>query len=180
MTNIDWLILGIVAIAIITASRHGFFREAFGIGGLIVGYLLAAWQYAYVATWFAPYTKSEWTAKILGYTTIFVGTLIIAGLIGKLAQWLMKEVGLSWFDRVMGGALGLLKGSLGVAVLLVATTSFAPTAKWVSDSALAPYFLVVGRAAIWIAPSDLRARFYQGLEVLHRGQQSANVLSGTQ
>jgi uncharacterized membrane protein required for colicin V production len=80
----------------------------------------------------------------------------------------------------MGGAVGLLKGSLSVAVLLVATTSFAPTAKWVSDSALAPYFLVVGRAAIWIAPSDLRARFYQGLEMLHRGQQSANVLSGTQ
>ena len=59
MTNIDWLILGVVALAIFMASRHGFFREAFGIGGLIVGYLLAAWQYQYVATWFAPYTKSE-------------------------------------------------------------------------------------------------------------------------
>src|SRR5262249_2833938 len=177
MTNIDWLILGIVALAIITATRHGFFREAFGIGGLIVGYLLAAWQYAYVATWFAPYTKSERKAEILGYAAIFVGTLIVAGFIGKFSQWLMNGVGISCFDRVMGGDLGLLKGSLSVAVLLVATTSFAPTAKWVSDSALAPYFLVVGRAAIWIAPSDLRARFYQGLEMLHRGQQSANVMS---
>lgn len=179
MTNIDWLILGVVAFAILMASRHGFFREAFGIGGLIVGYLLAAWQYQYVATWFAPYTKSEWLAEIVGFFSIFIAVLIVAGLAGKFAQWMMKEVGLSWFDRVMGGALGLLKGSLSVAVLLVATTSFAPTAKWVSDSALAPYFLVVGRAAIWIAPSDLRARFYQGLEMLHRGQQSANVLSGT-
>jgi len=180
MTGVDWVILTVIAVVVAIAVSHGFFREAFGIGGLIVGYLLAAWQYAYVATWFAPYTKSEWTAEILGYIVIFVAVRIVAGLIGKLCQWLMKEVGLSWFDRVMGGALGLLKGSLSVAVLLVATTSFAPTAKWVSDSALAPYFLVVGRAAIWIAPSDLRARFYQGLEMLHRGQQSANVLSGTQ
>jgi hypothetical protein len=35
-------------------------------------------------------------------------------------------------------------------------------------SVLAPYFLVVGRAAIWVAPSDLRARFYEGLDFLHR------------
>ncbi len=179
MTNIDWLILGVVALTVLVATKHGFFREAFGIGGMIVGYLLAAWQYPYVATWFAPYTKSEALAEILGYFAIFMAVLVLAGLTGKLCQWLMKEVGLSWFDRLMGGALGFLKGSLSVAVLLVATTSFAPTSKWVSDSALAPYFLVVGRAAIWIAPSDLRARFYQGLEMLHRGQQSANVLSGT-
>ena len=180
MTNIDWLILGIVMLTVLVATKHGFFREAFGIGGMIVGYLLAAWQYSYVATWFAPLVKSEALAEILGYFTIFIGTLIVAGLLGKLLQWDMKKAGLNWFDRIMGGALGLLKGSMSVALLLVATTSFAPTAKWVSDSALAPYFLVVGRAAIWIAPSDLRARFYQGLEMLHRGQQSANVLSGTQ
>jgi len=43
----------------------------------------------------------------------------------------------------------------------------------VEDAAgkLAPYFLVVGRAAIWVAPSELRSRFYQGLDLLHREQQ---------
>ena len=179
MANIDWIILGIVALAIITATKHGFFREAFGIGGLIVGYLLAAWQYQNAATWFEPYTKSYALAEIVAYFAIFLAVLVVAGLLGKLAQWAMKEVGLNWFDRIMGGALGLLKGALSVAVLLVATTSFAPTSKWISESVLAPYFLVVGRAAIWIAPSDLRSRFYQGLEMLHKGQQTANEISGT-
>jgi len=179
MTATDWLILGVEALTIFAAARHGFFREAFGIAGLIVGYLLAAWQFQYVANWVAPYVKSEWLAEIVGYSVIFTAVLVVAGLAGKLAHWFMQEVGLSWFDRVLGGALGLLKGSLAVAVLLVATTSFAPTSKWLADSALAPYFLVVGRAAIWVAPSDLRARFYQGLEMLHRGHQSANAISGT-
>ncbi len=163
---------------VVLAAKHGFFREAFGIAGLIVGYLLAAWQYQNTAAWFEPYAKSSWLAQILGYFAIFIVVLVVAGLLGKLAQWAMKKAGLDWFDRLMGGALGLLKGSLSVAVLLVATTSFAPTSKWVSDSALAPYFLVVGRAAIWIAPSDLRARFYQGLETLHKGQQSATAIAG--
>jgi len=43
-------------------------------------------------------------------------------------------------------------------------------------SVLAPYFLVVGRAAMWVAPAELRARFDQGLDFLHRAPKD---LSGT-
>jgi hypothetical protein len=49
--------------------------------------------------------------------------------------------------------------------------AFTPTSTWLEGSQLAPYFLVVGRAAIWVAPSELRSRFYQGLDLLHREQQ---------
>jgi hypothetical protein len=45
-------------------------------------------------------------------------------------------------------------------------TAFAPAARWLDQSQLAPYFLVGGRAAIWVAPSELRHRFYQGLDYL--------------
>jgi membrane protein required for colicin V production len=180
MTGVDWVILAVIVAVVAMAAKHGFFREAFGIAGLIVGYLLAAWQYTHVAEWFSPYVKSEWVAELLGFFAIFIAVLIVAGLAGHTARWLMKEVGLSWVDRVMGGALGLLKGSLSVAVLLMATTSFAPNSKWLADSTLAPYFLVVGRAAIWVAPSDLRARFYQGMDLLHHSQSTMNAVSATQ
>jgi hypothetical protein len=30
---------------------------------------------------------------------------------------------------------------------------------------------VVGRAAIWVAPSELRGRFYQGLDLLRQRRQ---------
>jgi hypothetical protein len=49
-------------------------------------------------------------------------------------------------------------------------TSFAPASRWLTGSELAPYYLVVGQAAIWVAPAELRARFYQGLDLLHRGR----------
>jgi len=55
-----------------------------------------------------------------------------------------------------------------VAVILMGMTAFTPTSKMLQNSELAPYFLVVGRAAIWVAPSELRARFYQGLDFLRR------------
>ena len=80
----------------------------------------------------------------------------------------MKAVGLSGFDRFLGGLLGVVKGILTVAVVLMGLTAFTPTSKMLKSSELAPYFLVVGRAAIWVAPAALRARFYEGLEFLHR------------
>ncbi len=67
--------------------------------------------------------------------------------------------------------MGLLKGGLMVAVILMGMTAFTPTSKLLENSQLAPYFLVVGRAAIWLAPSELRARFYQGLDLLHQAPQ---------
>ena len=80
----------------------------------------------------------------------------------------MKEAGLSVVDRVLGAALGLLRGCLVVAIVLTSMAAFTPTSKWLQGSQWAPYFLVVGRAAVWVAPSELRMRFYQGMDLLHR------------
>jgi len=54
-----------------------------------------------------------------------------------------------------------------VAIILTSMAAFTPTSKWLLGSQWAPYFLVVGRAAVWVAPSELRMRFYQGLDLLH-------------
>ena len=100
MSGADWVIIAIILVSIIQAAKAGFFHEAFGIGGLVLGYLLAAWP-------------------------------------------------------------------------------FTPTSKWLEESAFAPYFLVVGRAAIWLAPSELRARFYTGLDMLHQQELGAGAARGS-
>ena len=171
MSVADWVILAVLVISVVHAATEGFFHEAFGIAGLVIGYLVAAWQYRRVAAWFAPYVNSPWLADIAGYLIIFMGVLILAGIAGRITRWAVKEAGLSFFDRVLGGALGLVKGCLIVAIVLMGMAAFTPTSKWLQGSEFAPYFLVVGRAAIWVAPSELRARFYQGLDLLHRGVQ---------
>ena len=170
MSVADWVILVFLLFSVIMAALRGFFREAFAVAGLIVGYMLAAWQFQRLASWFEPYLKSVWLADIAGFFIIFFAILMLAGLAGRLAQWLMKKAGLTTIDRILGGVLGLLRGALVVAVVLTAMAAFAPSAKWLAGSELAPYFLVGGRAAIWLAPSELRDRFYQGLDYLHRAQ----------
>lgn len=167
MSGADWAILGLIVLSVVLAASQGFLFEVFSLAGVVVGYLLAAWQYHRLAASFAPYVKSEWVGEIAAFLVLFLATVIAAGIIGRIARWLLKEAGLSWFDRVLGGAFGVLRGCLLVAVVLVAQASFGPGAGWLARSQLAPYFLVVGRAAIWLAPSELRARFHQGLAALH-------------
>ena len=168
MSIADWIILGFLAFSVTAAAIEGFFHEAFGLAGLVVGYVLAAWQYHRLADWFAPHLKSPWFGEIAGFLIIFFAVLIVAGLAGRIARWAMKKAGLSMIDRILGAVIGLLKGVLVVAIVLTDMTAFAPAARWLAGSQFAPYFLVGGRAAIWVAPPELRQRFYQGLDYLRQ------------
>src|SRR5579864_9010609 len=168
MSAADWLIAGVLLLNVVAAAIQGFFAEALSMAGLILGYLVAAWQYQRLAEWLESFLKNPWLAEILGFLIIFFAVLLLFSVAGRVARWMMKEAGLSGFDRFLGGLLGLVKGGLMVAVILMGMTAFTPTSQMLARSELAPYFLVVGRAAIWLAPSQLRARFYQGLDFLHQ------------
>jgi len=168
MTAVDWLIVAVILLNAVFAAVHGFFAEALSMAGLVVGYIVAAWQYPRLAAWFMSFLKSELLAEVLGFLIIFFAVLILFGIAGRVARKLMKEAGLSGFDRFLGSLLGVVKGGLVVAVVLMGLTAFTPTSQMLEKSELAPYFLVVGRAAIWVAPSAFRARFNEGLEFLRR------------
>ena len=175
MNITDWIILLALLLSIAQAASSGFFQEAFGIAGLVFGYLIAAWGYRSLADHFASYSSSRWLSEIVAFLAIFVGIMLVAGILGRIVRWLMKEAGLKVVDRFLGGALGLLRGCLLVAIVLVSMTAFTPTSRWLQGSSLAPYFLVVGRAATWVAPSELRAKFYQGLDYVRKAQNPAKA-----
>src|ERR1700758_3576867 len=176
MSLADWIVCAVLVVNVVTAAMQGFFSEALTMAGLIVGYIVAAWKYGFVAAWLEKFLKNDWFAEILGFLIIFFAIVLLFGLAARIARWVMKESGLSGFDRFLGAVLGLVRGGLMVAVVLMGMTAFEPASKLLQNSQLAPYFLVVGRAAIWLAPSELRMRFSQGLGLLHQAPQK---LSGS-
>ncbi|HEX6908069.1 MAG TPA: CvpA family protein [Terriglobales bacterium] len=174
MTGIDWVIVVAVTLSMALAAKEGFFYEIFSLAGVVAGYLLAAWEYGRVAGWFSPYTRAQWVAEIGAFLLIFIAVVGIAGLAGRITRWALKEVGLRWFDRLLGAAFGLLRGVLVIAVVALALASFTPGIRFLSGSVLGPYFLSVARAASWVAPATVRDRFRQGMDGLrHVGQPSA-------
>ena len=178
MNAADWIIVVVIVFSGVLAASLGFFYEVISLAGTVVGYLVASWQYPRLAAWLAPHVTSEWVADIAGFVIVFLAVVIVAGFIARLARWFMKEAGLSWFDRALGAMFGVVRGCLIVAVILMGMTAFAPNSSLLARSELAPYFLVIGRAAVWLAPSQLRAHFYQGLDLLHAAHEQQSNISG--
>jgi membrane protein required for colicin V production len=163
---LDWVIVLIIVLSVLQASAQGFFYEFFSLAGVIVGYLLAAWEYPRAAAWFAPHVNSQWAADIAGFFTIFVVVVVLAGVLGRIARWAVHGVGLRWFDRLLGAAFGFLRGAVVGTVVVLALAAFAPQWGRLQQSRIAPFLLVSGRALIWAAPAELRQRFRQGWELL--------------
>ena len=65
MTLVDWIIVVVLAVAVLAGIARGFFRSAFSLAGLIVGLTLAAWNYWRLAAMLKPLMRiqSRWPMR---------------------------------------------------------------------------------------------------------------------
>lgn len=177
MTGLDWVLLLLILISTLTAAAQGFITEVFSLAGVLVGYVLAAWEYPRIAPWFMKYVSTAWVADIAAFLTIFLCVVLLAGALARIIRWAVSGVGLRWFDRVLGGVFGLVRGVAVAAVIVLAMAAFLPGSPALQRSAFAPYLLVFSRTATWLAPAELRNRFRQGVEMLRSaGDKAPSVL----
>src|SRR6267154_2251577 len=171
MNTLDWIVIGVLALSIVGAVASGFMMELFHLGGVILGYLLAAWEGWRLAPWFLPYVKSELLAKACGGIVVFMGVMIIAGIAGKITRWAMKEVGLRWFDRFLGGVCGFISDVLLCTIGVLAVATVAPESHIISESRTGSYFMLAARSVVYLAPEGLRDDFHTVLERIRKQQQ---------
>jgi len=171
MNALDWICIAVLALSVLAAVASGFMMELFHLAGVIVGYVLAAWEGWRLAPWFQPYVKSEALAKACGGIVIFMAVMIVAGISGKITRWAMSEVGLRWFDRMLGGVFGFIRGVLLCTIGVLAIATVAPDSHLIAESRTGSYFLLSARAAAWFAPEGLRDDFRAGVERIRKQQQ---------
>ena len=166
MNLFDWGLVAVVLLSVMAAAAQGFFVEMFSLAGTVLGLIGASWEYWRVAPYYEPYVKSGSIASAAGFLTIFLIVVIFAGVVGKITRWAMKEVGLRWVDRLLGAAFGLVRGIVMVAAVALAMATFAPENQMLRDSSLGRYALLAARVGSWVAPSDVRQKFKDGLVLM--------------
>ncbi len=171
MSSLDWLILLVVVTSILMAAGQGLFVELFSLSGAVVGYLLASWQHARVAAWYAPYVKSDAVADAAAFLTIFVLVMVLAGMLGRFLSGVLKESGLRWIDRLLGAVFGLVRGIVVATVVVMALVAFVPESRVLAGSAFGPYVLMTGRMVARVAPQEVRERFLKAIAAAHGGQE---------
>jgi membrane protein required for colicin V production len=122
--------IDIVLLIIIGGSALiGLIRGLVGTLVSTAAWLLAGWVTfefgGQAASWLSDDGNPTMTELFGGYALSFVVVMLAVALIGALAKSMVRSVGLSGVDRMLGAALGLLRGAF-LACILVLLMGFTP------------------------------------------------------
>ncbi len=162
MNGLDWLLIAVLGYSTVMAFIRGLLRELFGLGGLVIGILLAGWKYSLLAQKLGRWISTPAVADAVAFLSIAVGVMLLATILGKLLHSTVTAVGLGFFDRLAGAGFGAVRGCLLGVAILMAGTAFLPQSSSVKNSQLAPYFLGAAHAVSFVVPHDLRQRILDG------------------
>lgn len=174
LTPLDWAIVAVIAVSVLLALLQGFFVEVCALGGLIAGVILAGQYYLNVVPWVGRLVHGYAASHAVAFLLVALAVMLAAGILGRVLRWILRRVGLGWADRLAGGAFGLVKGYVLVALALAALVAFFPHQPWLEQSQLVPYFMPGAHGSATVLPRDLGVRIQTGLHRLeHAGRREA-------
>src|SRR5580704_13792687 len=141
MNWIDLALIGIVALSVLSGFAHGFARVGISFAAAVAGILFGFWSYGMAAAYIEDYVNSRPIANLVGFCIILLIFVVVGGIVGRIVERLFKWAGLSWFDRLLGGAAGFVRGVVVGVALVTVLLAFAPNPPPASvvDSQLVPY-----------------------------------------
>lgn len=120
MNYIDITILAFVGFFVIKGLFRGFFREVFGLVGLLAALILATKYMSGVTVWFNQVLRVPPTpATVLGFLVIFFGVIFLFQLLIHFFQKIFKYSMLAWLEKLAGAGVGFLKGATIVSLLFL-------------------------------------------------------------
>lgn len=144
MPWIDYAIIGVIGLSVIISLIRGFAREAVSLLVWIGAFFIASNFNQDLAVYLTrisdPTLRSGAAVAIL-----FLGSLVVGGLVNFLIGQLVSKTGLSGTDRLLGACFGALRGVLVVSAILFFMDTFtsANDTSWWKQSQLIPEFSVV-------------------------------------
>ena len=166
MEWVDWIILAVLIGSVLGGMAQGFFRSICSLLGLILGVLLAGWNYALVAVAFMPIVHVEAVANAIGFLLIAVIVMFLANVIGAILKKMFRWMGLGCLDVIAGSIVGFVQGALLVTVCILVTVAFFPQTEWLTQATLPKIFFGALHVSTDVSPGDLSGRVVDGLKRL--------------
>lgn len=127
---VDWTAISLLAVFFLLGLFKGFVWQVSRIVSLVAAWFLAG-HYGpegklILDGWVGASTSHPDLHLFLAYVIIFLFAVVLLSLIAWGIQKLVKETGMTFYDRIGGAILGLGTGSLGVVVILAGMYMFMP------------------------------------------------------
>ena len=117
LTLVDWIIVVVLVVAVLAGIAQGFFRSAFSLAGLVLGLVLAAWNYWRLSRQsLKPLMHSVEVANAIAFLLIALLVMVVAAILGSLLAKMFQKVGLGCLDSLAGAVFGFVQGIVLVTV----------------------------------------------------------------
>ena len=170
MNLLDLLLVVIVGASVATGFMAGFARVGIGFIAAVCGLLFGFWFYGIPAEAIHRHINSITASNLLGFFVVFFGFVFAGALIGKLLSSLFKWTGLTWLDRLLGGAFGFVRGALVAVVFIAVLMAFNPTPppNWMVDSKILPYAIDASDICAALAPRAIKEAFRDSMRDIRK------------
>lgn len=158
MNWLDIVLLVLLAVTFILGIRKGLIRQVVGIAAVIIGLIVAVYNYSYIADFYMDLVSNRVVSQLLGFFTVFIAVLLVGWLVAALLSKIMIGP-LKFLNHILGGILGLLKGILIAGVIVFALLVFPVDKRALRQSELAPYCFKITEAIYYLIPESLKQDF---------------------
>ncbi len=129
MNAADLVIIGTVGLLALLGLKSGLLKPAFGIGGLVLGTVLAIHYSGEVAPLLTEYVENDRLRSIAAFIGVLISVAVATRILAALIKKLLSALVLGWVDHVAGALVGAVFGIVlvGTAVYLLGRADFGPT-----------------------------------------------------
>jgi membrane protein required for colicin V production len=119
MTLFDYFVIAIVGVSMLLGLMRGAIKEVFSLASWILAFIVAKAYSVELSRWLETVVSNSSLRLLTAFIILFVATLIILGVISFFLTTLIKKIGLGSVDRVLGTAIGLVRGVVIMLVLVI-------------------------------------------------------------
>jgi membrane protein required for colicin V production len=148
MSNVDIILLVIILLSALIGLARGLMREVLSLVTWATAIALALIGTPVLATMLIPHVSESWMRNGIAFAGIFLGTLVVGGLVQWALGALVKSTGLSGTDRLLGFVFGGARGVLVCLVGLIALRAFVEQTAWWQSSLIIPELLAFEQALL--------------------------------
>lgn len=140
LTGFDFVIIGILLLFTFRGLWVGFLRQVTTLIALLVGFVIAGQYHDKLFPFLREVTDNPHAVFWTSYVILFAITYVVIMLLGKGLAKVVELTIAGWFDKLLGGALGVVKAGVLVVLLnMVLSGILAPENTMLRDCYLAPY-----------------------------------------
>ncbi len=143
MTQVDALILTVIAMSSAFGVWRGFIKEVLSLLSWIAALLVSRVYSESLASMLGNLLDNPSVRYVTAFSVLFVFIIMLGTALNQFMSKLLVVTGLKALDRLLGAGFGVARGTVIVLVALFISNVFVSGSEWWQQSTLIPYGLVL-------------------------------------